>query len=91
MGMAVLAPGAKPYVLVVEKNPPVPMNVIRLVGTTEGTIYVYGEIRYKDIFQKERLTKFRLIYGGPGGTRNKTENGIVTALLNPDTGGNEAT
>jgi hypothetical protein len=91
MGMAVLAPGAKPYVQVIEKKPPVPMNVIRQVGTPEGTIYVYGEIRYKDIFQKERLTKFRLIYGGPGGARNKTENGIVTALLNPDTEGNEAT
>ncbi|MGA7219310.1 MAG: hypothetical protein WBX38_13390 [Candidatus Sulfotelmatobacter sp.] len=88
MSTAILPPGARPYVQIIEKNPPVPMNAIRLVGTTEGTIYVYGEIRYRDIFQKERFTKFRLIYGGPGGVRKIPDK--EEWLLNPDTEGNEA-
>jgi hypothetical protein len=30
-------------------------------------IYVFGEIKYKDIFKTERSTRFRMMYGGGGG------------------------
>ena len=39
-------------------------------GTPAGQIYVYGEIQYLDVFQITRLTKYRLIYGGPEGARD---------------------
>ena len=91
MSISVLPPKGRPYIHTVDKQPPVPMNEIKLVGTPEGTIYVYGEIRYRDIFGIEQLTKYRLIHGGQEGARTATKNGVVTASLKPDTGGNDAT
>jgi hypothetical protein len=69
-----------------------PVENLPLLGTPGGTIYAYGEVRYKDAFGESRFTKYRLIYGGSEGVRKlkpDTE-GIVTALLKPDTDGNEA-
>jgi len=72
------------------KNPPIPTQSLPLLGTVKGTIFAYGEVRYKDAFGVERYTKYRLIYGGREGVRNRTVKGVVTALLKPDTDGNEA-
>lgn len=56
-------------------------NAEIIAGRT--AIYVYGEIRYKDVFKKKRITRFRYLYGGghlgPGGA------------LATDAEGNEAT
>ena len=40
-------------------------------GIIEGAhaIYVYGEVRYKDVFGKRRWTRYRLMMGGPVGIR----------------------
>ncbi len=39
-------------------------------------IYVFGEIKYKDIFKKiERSTRYRMMYGGGGGA---TPDGALT-------------
>ncbi len=72
------------------KNPPIPTQSLPLLGTAKGTIFAYGEVRYKDAFGVDRYTKYRLIYGGREGVRNRTVAGVVTALLKPDTDGNEA-
>jgi hypothetical protein len=34
------------------------------LGTAGATVYVYGEVRYSDVFGVERSTKYRLMYGG---------------------------
>jgi hypothetical protein len=34
-----------------------------------GVVYVYGTIRYRDVFGKHRCTKYRLMIGGPVGVR----------------------
>jgi hypothetical protein len=66
--------------------------LLPVIGTPFGTIYVYGEIRYKDAFGENRFTKYRFIYGGNEGVRNSKpdSNGVITALLKPASDGNEA-
>ncbi|WP_166294416.1 hypothetical protein [Bradyrhizobium sp. 2S1] len=64
------------------KDPPVKKEYIHLLGTSEGTIYVYGGIIYRDIFNNRRFTKYRLIYGGP--------HGMTGNLMGNDREGNEA-
>jgi hypothetical protein len=51
-------------------------------GTIKATLYVYGEILYRDVFGIERFTNYRLLYGGDEGT--------FGAGLRPDLEGNEA-
>jgi hypothetical protein len=46
------------------KEPPVGKQYIPLLGTAAGTIYVYGIIKYRDVFKRDCTTKYRLIYGG---------------------------
>lgn len=53
-----------------------------LLGTIQATIYVYGEILYKDVFEKEWFTKYRFLYGGDEGTQGNR--------LRIDLEGNEA-
>jgi hypothetical protein len=53
-------------------------------------MYIHGEVRYWDIFRKERrYTKFRLLYGGPDEARKVPEK--EEWLLHPDCDGNDAT
>ena len=35
----------------------------------KGAIYVYGEVRYRDVFGKRRWSKYRFMMGGPVGIR----------------------
>jgi hypothetical protein len=74
------------------KDPPISVQSLPLLGTTKGTIFGYGEVQYKDAFDIERYTKYRFIYGGREGVRKSKPDsaGVVTALLKPDTDGNEA-
>jgi hypothetical protein len=77
----ILAPRRRAMVFIT-KDPPVSAEEVPLLGTLQGTIYVYGEVRYRDAFGHDRWTKYRLIYGGLEGVR--------PGLLEPDTEGNEA-
>lgn len=44
--------------------PPLRSEENAAIRAASMAIYVFGEVRYKDIFEKERLTKFRCFYGG---------------------------
>ena len=81
MSVDVLGPGSYSTMLM-PKQPPVPAASIPLLGTSEGTIFIYGEVRYRDVFGKDRFTKYRLIYGGQAGVHD--------GRLKPDSEGNEA-
>lgn len=90
-GKEPLAPG-RVSIHVVPRDPPVPPQLLPLLGTVDGTIWAYGEITYKDAFANVRHTRFRLMYGGPGGARPiKGPEGAITGyLMTADTEGNEA-
>lgn len=41
------------------------------IASAELAIYVYGHVKYRDVFDKERFTIFRFMYHGPwGGTQD---------------------
>lgn len=82
MATSIIPPGGSTDIDM-PKEPPVPEESVHLLGTSEGTIYVYGKLMYVDAFGKERTTKYRLIYGG----REKPTEG----RMGPDIEGNEAT
>lgn len=82
MATSILPPGGHTDMFM-RKEPPVSPQAIQLLGTTAGTIYVYGEVRYLDVFQVERSTKYRLMYGGAEGVRD--------GRMNPASEGNLAT
>jgi hypothetical protein len=78
-------------IFVAPRKPPLPPENLARLGTAQFTMYVYGEIRYKDIFGKERFTKYRLVHGGNEGVRKVSgKDGSDHWLLKPDLGGNEA-
>lgn len=77
-----ILPPTGTHIMVLSRPLPIPAHALPMIGTPEGTIYVYGEIRYRDAFGAERYTRYRLIYGG--------EEGLRGGLLKPDTQGNEA-
>jgi hypothetical protein len=80
-GKSIIHPGGHESISSPPKNP-ICADHFGFVGTEEWTIYVYGEIQYRDAFGKQRYTKYRLIYGGPeGGSSGR---------LCADTEGNEA-
>ena len=63
-----------------------------MIGTASLTLYVYGELRYRDTFGKDWATKYRLIHGGNEGTGKRTgKDGDEGWLLKPDAEGNETT
>ncbi|MCP1844036.1 hypothetical protein J2R78_007003 [Bradyrhizobium sp. USDA 4538] len=78
---AVLYPGSE-VIFYANKIPPVPAPAIPALGTAEGTVYVYGAIRYRDVFGRHRTTKYRLMHGGREPSRN--------GLMKRDHDGNEA-
>jgi hypothetical protein len=77
---------------VVLRDPPVLPEFVPLLGTTKGTIYVFGEMAYGDAFGNERFIRYRLIHGGYEGVRPvKNADGVITGyLLKADKEGNEA-
>lgn len=82
MGQSVLAPGAHTSMFM-PKEPPVRPEEIRELGTATGTIWVYGEVTYRDVFGERHRTRYRLFYGGSEGVRD--------GRLKPDQEGNDAT
>jgi hypothetical protein len=65
-------------------NTPIPFTDAQRNAIRSGlsVLYVYGEIRYRDAFGKERWTKYRLVYGPAVG--------ITGDFLGPDEAGNDA-
>ena len=72
------------------KNPAVSAQFVPLLGTARGTIFIYGEVSYIDAFGHSRKTRYRLMHGGSEPAHTFTKDGILTALLKPDTEGNES-
>jgi hypothetical protein len=74
----VLSPGAT---AVLVRTGPVPLHPEHLAMLADGrsTIFVYGEVRYTDVFKKRRVLKYRLMTGDRIG-RNRN------ALLSCDKG-----
>jgi len=88
-GKEPLAPG-RASIHIIPRDPPIQIEYLRLLGTPQGTIYVYGEIRYKDAFNADRYLKYRLMYGGPEPVKTFEKDGVLCALLKADAEGNEA-
>jgi len=81
----------KPFTMVLHHSE-IPQLAMKLLGTPNLTMYVYGEITYLDAFKKEeRHTKYRLMFGGSTPhftTINKR--GVRVANLRTAEDGNEA-
>lgn len=89
-GVDVLPPARK-SIFVAPRKPPLPPHYLSLLGSERFTLYIYGEVRYRDIFGKEQFTKYRLLHGGREGPRKMHgREGFEQWLLKPDAEGNEA-
>ena len=67
-----------------------PVDIIERLSTRDYAFYVYGEVDYKDIFEKRHILKYRLIFGGPAGTHMTTDSkGVRLGSLAMDVEGNE--
>lgn len=92
-GIETMAPG-RISVFASLLKPPICGFLQKDLGAPQTTLYVYGEIIYLDAFGKPHTTKYRLIYGGPGGVRkspHKDPAGAELWKLSPDAAGNEST
>lgn len=67
-----------------------PVPVGTPIGTIGHTVYVFGEITYEDAFGNEWWTKYRFIFGGPGGGMFYTDNGSTFGAMYTDSEGNDA-
>ena len=83
MSKSVLGPGAHHTMIIEAPKPIAKEPYLDLVGTAEGTIYVFGEIRYKDVFGNAHLYKYKLMHGG-----NEPS---TPGMLKPCMDGNEST
>jgi hypothetical protein len=89
MSSAVLESGGKTIMISPEK-PALSKEEMNLLGSKpEYTMYVYGKITYRDIFEEIRYTNYRLMYGGPEGRKTFVRD-EVWGMLQPDTEGNDA-
>jgi hypothetical protein len=79
---SLLGAGATHDMWIKHPKPIVKLPFVDEIGTAEATIYVYGEIKYKDIFGNQQFVRYRLMYGG----RTKPTPGF----LSPCENGNEA-
>lgn len=69
-----------------------PDEEIRILGTQNGTVVAYGQLRYKDTFGDEWYTSYRLIAGGYLGAKViPPTDGRTRWYLKPDVEGNTAT
>jgi hypothetical protein len=76
--------------IIIAKKFSAPDIVMQSIETKAYAFYVYGEAVYEDIFRKSHTLEFRLIYGGPAGTRTKLDTkGVKCGMLCMDTDGNE--
>ncbi len=67
-----------------------PQEIIDRLSRRDFAFYVIGEVNYRDIFKDRHILKYRLVFGGPAGTRTtKDTNGIKLGMLCMDIQGNE--
>jgi len=64
-----LGPGIERYHWTKAGRPLTKIDV-DLINIGEGAIYAYGEITYKDVFNIERFTRYRMMYGGGWAARD---------------------
>jgi hypothetical protein len=66
-----LGPGAtrKKFDIPPEAVPVLNARIIEDLRKGDRAIFVYGEVRYRDVFGLRRYTKYRLFIGGPTGLR----------------------
>jgi len=64
-----LGPGCESFSITPSQARPVPTEVRSEFISGTRIAYVYGEVRYKDVFGTERRTEYRLMMGGPAGVR----------------------
>ena len=83
MTTSVLPPDGHHQLPLNKEPPPLSDIIASLLGTPEATLYVYGEISYRDVFGEDRTTRYRLMYGGGEPVDDKH--------LKPDVDGNEFT
>jgi hypothetical protein len=89
MANGILGPDGK-YKMVTRKVPTSVANQT-FMQTRYQILYVYGEATYKDAFGVSRYTRFRLIFGGPAGTRSRIDKeGNEMGYLSEAPEGNEA-
>jgi len=68
--------------IIVAKKVAAPQPILDLLETPNVAYCVYGECRYKDIFDEVHSLKYRLIYGAIAGTRTrKDSNGVTIGML----------
>jgi hypothetical protein len=70
----------------------IPQFMLDSLETKKFAFYVYGEATYIDIFKRKRTLEFRLISGGPAGTRTRFDEKrkMNVGFLVMDTEGNES-
>lgn len=83
MSSSILGSGATHEMRIVHPRQIIKPCCIHDIGTSEGTIYVYGAVTYQDIFGNSHYMKYRLMHGG----RDRAEAGY----LSPCEEGNQAT
>jgi hypothetical protein len=86
---SLLAPGEKPHAMVF-RHPVMTEQQMTILGTPQLTMFIYGDITYRDAFGKQRITRYRLMYGGTEPMRLRDKGGMAVGFLKPDTIGNEA-
>jgi hypothetical protein len=67
-----------------------PPQIIAGLSMRDRAFYVHGEVNYRDIFGDRHVLKYRLVYGGPAGTRTHLDaKGNTVGFLSMDREGNE--
>jgi hypothetical protein len=89
MSTSILGPGEEPHAMIRQYRA-FSREAMRIIGTPQLTLYIHGRITYRDAFENERYTDYRLMFGGIEPHRLRNDNGIGVAFLRADTEGNEA-
>jgi hypothetical protein len=77
----------------IEQGHKIQLTYEQQIALTQGkaTLYVYGDIRYRDAFKNDRFFRYRYMCGGEAGMRTLQDaKGKWTGLLTPCPDGNEA-
>ena len=82
MSSSILGSGATHEMQILHPRKIINPSRIHEIGTSKGTIYVYGAVTYQDVFGNEHYMKYRLMYGGSDQARS--------GHLSPCEAGNEA-
>jgi hypothetical protein len=64
-----MGPSDTSFSIIPSNAAPVPPDIRAAIISGNWVVYVYGEIRYKDVFGRRQWTKYRMMMGGPAGVR----------------------